>query len=265
MEAVKTALVTGASSGIGYEIAKLFAKDGHNLVIVSRDEEALSMVAEELQRLGAGKVTIIAKDLSVSGAPARVYEQTHLMNIDIDYLVNDAGIGQHGLFVETSIERDMEIIQLNIVALIHLTKLYLKDMIARGSGRILQLASVASYTPTPLLAVYSGTKAFVLSFTDSLINELKDTDITVTALIPGPTDTDFFTKAKAENTKAAQGKMSDPADVAKAGYEGLMKGERHAVAGASARMRVALNTILPSEAVTSMARKEMEEEEDEKK
>jgi short-subunit dehydrogenase len=261
MEAPKTALITGASSGIGYEIAKLFAKEGHHLVIVSRDEEALTLAAEEFKRLGANNVTIIARDLSVSGAPARVYEQIQLMNLSVDYLVNDAGVGQHGLFVETSIERDIEIIQLNIVALVHLTKLFLKDMIARGSGRILQLASVASYAPTPLLAVYSATKAFVLSLTDSLINELKDTNVTVTALIPGPTDTDFFNKAKAENTKAAQGKMADPADVAKAGYDALMEGAHHVVTGGGAKMRVAINSILPNEAVSAMARKEMEEEE----
>lgn len=257
----KTALITGASSGIGYELAKLFAQDGFNLVIVSRDQKMLNQVAEELKNLGAPTVTVIAKDLSKPGAPAEVYERTEELGINVNILVNDAGVGEHGFFAETDIERDLEIIQLNIVALVHLTKIYLRDMLANRNGQILQLASIAAYQPTPLLSVYSATKAFVLSFTDSLINELKDTSVTVTALIPGATDTDFFYKANAENTKAAQNNPADPADVARAGYEGLMKGKHHAVPGAGVKAQVVLSNILPHEAITEMARKQMEEKE----
>jgi len=255
----KTALITGASSGIGYELARLFAQDGFNLVIVSRDQNVLNQVAEDLKNLGAPTVTVIAKDLSKPGAPKEVYERTEELEINVNILVNDAGVGEHGFFVETDIERDLEIIQLNIVALVHLTKLYLRDMVANRNGQILQLASIAAYQPTPLLSVYSATKAFVLSFTDSLINELKDTNVTVTALIPGATDTDFFYKANAENTKVAQTNLADPADVARAGYEGLMKGKHHAIPSAGIKAQVVLSNILPRETITNMARQQMEE------
>lgn len=255
----QTALITGASSGIGYELAKLFAKDKFNLVIVSRNEETLNSVAEEFKQIGAPDVTVIAKDLSKHGTPDELYEETKQKGIQIDVLVNDAGVGEFGFFAETDLAKELELIHLNVISLVHLTKLYLKDMLARGEGKILQLASIAAYQPTPKLAVYAATKSFVLSFTDSLIHELKDTNITVTALIPGPTDTDFFNKAGAENTVAAH-KADDPAKVAKYGYEGLMKGKHHAAAGLGIQAQVAMSSALPNEAVTAMAAKYMEEE-----
>lgn len=258
METVKTALITGASSGIGYELARLFSIDKYNLVIVGRDENILEDIAEELTLLGSPSITVIHKDLSITGAAAEVYEETRDKGITVDILVNDAGAGVHGFFAETDIERELGIIQLNISTLVHLTKLYLSDMLAVRRGRILQVASIAAYQPTPLLAVYSASKAFVLSFTDSLINELKDTGVTMTALIPGATDTDFFINADAEHTKAAQNGPADPADVAKIGYEGLMKGAHHAIAGAAVQAQVLMSNLIPNEAVAAMARKQME-------
>lgn len=255
----QTALITGATSGIGYELAKLFARDNYKLVLVARNEERLNEVANELWALGSPRINTIVKDLSVPGSPGAVYEHTKREGIDIDILVNDAGVGEHGLFKDTNLDAELKIIQLNIVSLVHLTKLYLTDMLNRGHGRILQLASVASYQPTPMLSVYSASKAFVLSFTDSLIHELKGTGVTMTALIPGPTDTDFFRKAHAESTRAAQNDPQDPAEVAKAGYEGLLKGEHHAVASASVHAQVAMSNVMPNEAVTSMAAAQMEE------
>ncbi len=254
----KTALITGASSGIGYELAKLFAKDGYNLVIIARDESMLKIAAEGFRTLGAPYVKVIPKDLSVPSAPAEIFEETELENLQIDVLINDAGVGEHGFFAEVGIDKDLHIIHLNIVALVHLTKLYLRDMLARRSGYILQLASLSAYQPTPLLSVYAATKAFVLSFTDSLINELRDTGVTVTALIPGATDTDFFNKAHAETTKAAYNKLASPAEVARAGYEGLMKGKHHAVASAGTKAQVVLSNILPNETLANMTRKQME-------
>lgn len=255
----QTALITGATSGIGYELAKLFAKDECDLVIVSRDSERLLQVSEEMIAFGSSKVKIISKDLSLPGIPQEIYEETRNEGIRIDYLVNDAGVGEHGLFAETDLEKELKIIQLNVISLVHLTKLYLKEMLLRKEGRILQLASVAAYQPTPLLAVYAATKAFVLSFTDALINELKDTGVTMTALIPGPTDTDFFNKANAQNTKAAQNDPYDPSFVASKGYEGFLKGDHHVVAGAETQAQVAMSTVMPNEAVSSMARSQMEE------
>src|SRR5690349_6806160 len=148
----KTALITGASNGIGYELTKLFAKDGNNLVLVARNEARLNEVARVIQNEYASlQVHVIAKDLSVDGAAEEVYNETQNLGIEINYLVNDAGIGQRGLFWETHFEKDKEIIHLNIISLVHLTKLYLKDMVARNEGKILQLASIAAYQPTPLL------------------------------------------------------------------------------------------------------------------
>lgn len=259
----ETALITGATSGIGYELAKLFAKDNASLVIVSRDDDSLQRVAAEFTTLGATKVHMIQTDLSVPGAARDVYERTRVEGIPVSILVNDAGIGEHGYFHETDMDKEDQIIQLNIVSLVHLTKYYLQDMLLRKAGKILNVASVASYQPTPTLAVYSASKAFVLSFTDSLIYELKDTGITVTALIPGPTDTDFFRKAHMGNTRAAQDKPQDPAEVAKAGYEGLLKGTHHVTSSLSVQAQVAVSSALPNETVSAMASKQMEEKEKE--
>ncbi|MFN8285691.1 MAG: SDR family oxidoreductase [Chitinophagales bacterium] len=260
---METVLITGPTSGIGYELGKLFAQDGYNMVLVSRNEEQLKKTAEEFKSLGAGSIEIIPCDLSIAGGAQTVCDATCQKNIEVDILVNDAGVGEHGLFTQTSLDKELSIIQLNIISLVHLTKFYLQEMVKRNRGKILQLASIAAYQPTPLLAVYSATKAFVLSFTDSLINEVKDTNVTITALIPGPTDTDFFNKANAQNTVAAQNAKS-PAEVAKAGYEGLMEGKHHAVAPGM-KNQVIMSSLLPNEQVTAMARKQMEDVDGKKK
>lgn len=253
----KTVLITGASSGIGLELARLFAADNYNMVIVSRNEEHLNQIAIECKGLGANEVTVIAKDLSCTGSAESLYMLTKQMGIHVDVLVNDAGVGEHGFFTETDMEKEMKIIHLNICSLVQLTKLYLKDMLAQKEGKILQLASIASYQPTPLLAVYAASKAFVLSFTDSLINELQGTGVTMTALIPGATNTDFFRKANAENTKVAQGELDDPKVVAQAGYDALMTGKHHALPP-GIRGQILMSSMMPNEANASMARKQME-------
>jgi len=255
---MQTALITGATSGIGKELAILFAKDGYKLVIVARNEKRLEETAELLRHLGSPLVTSISCDLSVVGNAQQLYNNIKERNIRIDFLVNDAGAGEHGFFKETSLEEELSIIQLNVASLVHLTKLYLKEMVARDNGKILQLASIASYQPTPLLAVYAATKAFVLSFTDALINELKDTNVTMTALIPGATDTEFFMRANAENTKAAQN-VEDPAVVARIGFEALMNGEAHAVAPGM-KSQIMMSSLMSNQRVAGMARKQMEDQ-----
>ncbi len=257
---VRFALITGASGGIGYELARLFAKDGYGLVLVARSEERLHKVAEELKELGSPRVMVIAKDLSVPYSADSVYEATRDAGLHIHVLVNNAGAGVHGFFHETELRRELEIIQLNVVTPVHLAKLYLKDMLKMGEGHILNVASIASYQPTPLLAVYAATKAFVLSFNDALVDELKDTKVKLTALIPGPTATDFFRKAGAENTVAATEHPADPAEVAKTGYDSFRKKEHHAVAPGM-RRQVIMSNLLPNERVTKMAHKQMEEKE----
>jgi len=254
----KTALITGASNGIGLEITKLFAAEGYNLVIIARDEAKLNELKGTLQQAGAGEITVIAKDLSLPESAPEIYRMTTEKGIQVHVLVNNAGMGEHGFFHETSLEKEMAIIQLNIATLVQMTKLYLQDMLKNNSGKILQLASVASYQPTPLLAVYAATKAFVLSFTDAVINELKGTEVTMTALIPGATDTDFFNKAGAEHTKAATNNPEDPAVVAKIGFDALMNGEHHATAP-GVKQQIIMSSLLPNEDVASSARKQMEE------
>ena len=254
------ALITGGTSGIGKELAKLFAQDGYNLIIVARDEAELSGTAQEISQRFGVNVDTISKDLFEPNAAEELYDEVKEKGITVNVLVNDAGQGQNGRFIDYDIQRDVDIIQLNIVSLTILTKLFLKDMVARNEGKILQLSSLASKTPGPLLAVYSATKAYVQSFTQAVINEIKDTNVTMTALLPGATDTDFFNKADAENTKQVQDmKLDDPADVAKDGYEALMSGDAQVVSGFKNKIQAAMSTIMPEQAAATNMRKTMEE------
>lgn len=258
------ALITGGTSGIGKELAKLFAQDGYNLVIVARDEAELAATQQEISSRFGVQVNIISKDLMEPNAAEELYDELKQNGTIINVLVNDAGQGQHGKFTEYDIQRDVDIIQLNIITLTILTKLFLKDMIARNEGKILQLSSLASTTPGPLLAVYSATKAYVESFTQAVINEIKDTNVTMTALLPGATDTDFFSKADAENTKQVREmKLDDPADVAKDGYEALMSGNNRVVSGFKNKVMAAMSSIMPEQAGASNMRKTMEESDNE--
>lgn len=251
------ALITGATSGIGYELAKLFAKDKYNLVIVARNENELSKTAAELKQLSDIHVVSLAKDLFKRESAFEVYDEVKSKGIEIDVLVNDAGQGQYGEFVETDINRELDIIQLNIGAVVTLTKCFLKDMVARGSGKILNLASIASKLPGPLQSVYHGTKAFVYSFSQAIRSEVKDKGVTVTALLPGATDTDFFNKADMEDSKMVQEtKLSDVADVAKDGYEALMSGDDKIVSGLKNKAMVAMGNIMPDEKVADMLHKQ---------
>ena len=259
-----TALITGASSGLGYEFVKLFAKDHYDLVLVARNEARLQEIAEEIkQTYGTGRVTVVASDLSRPEAPDEIYQEVKRQGIEVSVLVNDAGFGEHGLFSENDLSTELAIIQVNISALVHLTKLYLRDMLARNEGKILQLASTVSLMPSPLMAVYGASKAFVLSFTEAVINEIKDSNVTMTALLPGATDTNFFRRAGAENTVVAQDTpLSEPADVAKDGYEALMKGESRVVSGVLNKIQAAASNVLPDGVIASGMRKLMEEKED---
>jgi short-subunit dehydrogenase len=264
MQQDKTVLITGATSGIGFELALLFARNKFNMVIVSRYLEQLMQVSQQLRDEGSGKVTVIAKDLSLPGAAEEVYKETKRKGIHVNILVNDAGVGEYGLFAENELQKEISLIQLNVISLVTLTKLYLKDMIATKGGRILQLASVAAYQPTPRLAVYAATKSFVLSFSDALGIELRDEPVTVTALVPDATDTDFFRKAGMEHSKAAVRDPEDPAIVARIGYEALMAGEPHAFAP-GVRKSIMMSSVLPNRTIAGMAEKQVQEETGKKK
>jgi short-subunit dehydrogenase len=252
----KYAVITGATSGIGFELAKLFAADSYNLILVARSEERLQSVTDRLKQQYSIEVTPIAKDLFIPGAAKEVYEQVKGMNITVDVLVNDAGQGEWGPFVETALDRDIDIVQLNIISLLTLTKLFLQDMVQRNEGKILQLGSEAGTTPMPLLSVYAATKAFVLSFSAALSEELRDKDITITVLLPGATDTDFFHKANQDGTVVYREKeLAPPEDVAKDGYEALMRGENKIISGARTKMHVMMNDLLGTVMSAKNARK----------
>lgn len=238
-------LITGASDGIGYELAKLFAGDGYNLIIVSRTKEDLDKVVAELAQSNGVQVVPIAKDLFDPNAAYELYDEVKKQNLTVDVLVNNAGQGYYGLFVEQDLKRLTDIIQLNVTSLTVLTHLFLKDMVARNEGKILQLASIASEMPGPWQSVYHATKAYVLHLTESLIPELKDSAVTITALQPGATDTDFFNKADMLESKITDSKMSDPAEVAKDGYEALMKGDDKVVSGMKNKAMVAMGNVMP--------------------
>src|ERR1700759_2658783 len=243
----KTALITGGTSGIGKELAKLFARDRYNLIIVARDQGELDSTANELRASGI-EVTTIAKDLSdMEQAKALCKEVTQ----QVDVLVNDAGMGVYGLFKDNDIERELDIIHLNICATVILTKHFVQQMAARGEGKVLNLGSVAGKLPGPWQAVYHATKAFVLSFTTAIREELKDSGITFTALMPGATDTDFFNKADMLDSKVVQDKeaLADPADVAKEGYEALMAGKDRVIAGWKNSVEVHAANLMTDSAV----------------
>lgn len=249
----KYALITGASSGIGYELAKLFAKDGYNLAIVGRNAEELENKAAEFRQSGVEVITYV-RDLFNRYEVYSLCEEIKTSAILVDVLVNDAGQGAYGQFKDNDIERELNIIDLNIVAPTILTKHFLQEMLARNSGKILNLASIASTAPGPWQAVYHGTKAYILSLTEGIREEIKDTGVTITALLPGVTDTDFFNKADMQDSRIVQDKsaMSDPADVAKDGYDALMAGTDKVVSGFKYKVQVAMGNVTPDSTLAHM-------------
>jgi len=253
----KYALITGATMGIGYELAKLFAQDGYNLIVVARSQQDLDRIAQDFSQQYGVNAIPMATDLFDPNAAFKLYDDVKAAGLTVNVLVNDAGQGQYGLFVEQDIQRLLDIIQLNVNAFTVLTHAFLKDMVARNEGKILQLASVASEVPGPYQAVYHATKAYVLSLTEALISEVKDTEVTLTALQPGATNTDFFNKADMQDSKSVQdkSKMSDPAKVAKDGYEALMKGDDKVVSGTKNKIQVAMGNVLPDTLLADQTKK----------
>lgn len=255
----KYALITGGTSGIGLELARLFAQDHYNLVIVARSQAELQQVSNELKPSGI-EVIIIAKDLFIPGSAEELYQEVKSKGIEIDVLVNNAGHGLYGEFIDTDLETEIDIINLNVVSLVTLCKYFVRDMAAKGSGRILNTSSIASKAPGPWQSVYHGTKAFVQSFTEALRYEVKDKGISVTALLPGATDTDFFKKADMLESKVVQDpdNLADPAKVAKDGYEALMAGKDMVVSGFMNKVQVMMSNITPDEQSAAKMAKQQE-------
>lgn len=198
---MKAALITGASSGIGLELAHIMAKEKHNLVLVARSIDKLNQLAEELIQTQGIKVTTYKADLSNSEEIENLYKQTQEDGIEISYLINNAGFGEYGKFIENDWQKINSMMQLNMVSLVHLTNLFSKNMISSKFGKIMNVASTAAFQPIPYMAIYAATKSFVLSFSEAIASELKDHGITVTALCPGMTGTGFVDAANMEDTK----------------------------------------------------------------
>ncbi|MEJ7646385.1 MAG: SDR family oxidoreductase [Chryseolinea sp.] len=259
------ALVTGGTSGIGYQLSKLLAEDGYNLVLVARDESDLQRVASELATQYCIEAITISRDLFDPENAFSVYDEVKSKAIDIQILINDAGQGLYGEFITTDIRKELDIIQLNISSLVVLTKLFLKDMVERGSGKILNLSSIASKVPGPWQSVYHGTKAFVQSFTEAIRSEVKDSGVTITALLPGATATDFFNKADMNDAKIVkEGKLSDALDVARDGYKALMEGDDMIVSGIKNKLQVAISGVIPDARLADKMKKQQAPVSDEK-
>ena len=242
------AVVTGASSGIGYELAKQFAQHGFDLLIAAEDA-GIAEAARAFEGLGVG-VESLQVDLATYDGVENLYAKIASSGRPVDAIALNAGVGMGGDFTRgTDLQDELNLIALNVTSPVHLAKRVLKDMVARGQGRVLFTSSIAATMPAPFEAVYGASKAFLHSFAEALRNELKDTGVTVTALMPGPTDTNFFHRAGMDDTKAGAGKKDDPAEVARQGFEALMAGKDHVVAGSlKSKLSGAANEVLPETA-----------------
>ncbi|HKT83632.1 MAG TPA: SDR family NAD(P)-dependent oxidoreductase [Solirubrobacterales bacterium] len=252
------AVVTGASSGIGFELAKVFAAEGFDLLIAAEDGEltsALMVLQEEGARVEAHRV-----DLATESGVIELYRHIQNTNRPVDAIAFNAGIGAGGAFAtQTDLSKELKLIDLNVRSTVHLCKLVLADMVEYDTGRILFTSSIAATMPGPFQAVYNASKSFVQSFALAIRNELKDTGISVTSLMPGPTETEFFERAEMEDTEVGAGEKDDPAEVARQGFDALMAGEERVVAGAfKNKVQAAAGRVLP-DSVKAEKHREMAE------
>lgn len=255
----KLAIVTGASSGIGYYLARVFAENGYDLVIGSNGER-LETAARDLEALGV-EVIAVQSDLASYQGVEEFWEAVRAVGRPVDAAALNAGVGVGGLFAENDLEKELNIIRLNVESTVHLCKYVVKQMVGRAEGKILITSSIAGEMVAPREAVYAASKAFDLSFAKSLRAELEDSGVTVTALQPGPTDTEFFHRAGMDDTKLGQekDKHSDPYDVAKQGFEALMKGEKHVyAANMSVKVQGAVANLVPDSVKAALHGKEAE-------
>ncbi len=242
----KTALITGASGGIGREMANTLAAKNVNLVLVARSEHVLEKMKLDLEAHHNIMVFNIVRDLSEIDSARDIYDIVKLKNISIDYLINNAGFGDYGKFFNTDWEKEYAMIQLNIVALTYLTKLFLHDMLERNAGKIMNVASTAAFQPGPLMAVYYATKSFVLYLSEAIAEEIADSNVTITTLCPGPTGTGFKDNAElGDSGLFKRAKIADAGDVATYGIAAMLKGKRLAVHGIMNKIMAFSNRLLP--------------------
>jgi uncharacterized protein len=250
------AVVTGASSGIGFELAKQFAEHGYDLLVTAEDA-AIDQAAADLRRDGQNQIISVRADLATYNGVEELYAAILETGRPVDAIAINAGRGIGGDFVRmTDLDNELNVIAVNVTSTVHLAKRVLPDMVSRGAGRVLFTSSIASMMPGTYQAVYNASKSFVQSFAEALRAELKDTDVVVTSLMPGPTETNFFHRAEMDDTKVGASKKDDPAVVAKQGFEALMSGKEKVVAGsAKTKVQGAASKIMPDKAKAEMHRK----------
>jgi uncharacterized protein len=251
------ALITGASTGIGRYLAQICAEAGHDLIIVARNAEKLEEVAGNIRQSTGREVHTLSCDLSLQETPHRVFEAVRKHNGGgLDILINNAGSGVYGYFAETPLEDQLGIVQLNVNALTHLTRLFLPDMLVRRRGRIMNVASTAAFQPGPLMAVYYATKAYVLSLSEALHYELRGTGVTITTLCPGPTETPFKAKSGMAKTRIFNSpNVMDPREVAEAGFRAMMQGQHVIVPGTMNRLMAFGTRFVSRQTAAGIARK----------
>ena len=251
----KTALITGASSGIGYEFCKIFAENGFNLVITARSEDKLTKFASKLTEEFNVDVKTIPADLSIPSEAQKLFDESINAGMRINVLINNAGFGMRGKFVDLDLKKQLNMIDLNMRSLTELTYLFANEMIKSGGGKILNVASTAGFQPGPLMAVYYASKAFVLNFSEAVANELKDKNVSVTVVCPGPTETQFQKTAGMEGTNLFRNNFVMTAEeVAALGYKGLMKGKTLVIAGKVNKVLAFSSRLAPRKMAASVTR-----------
>lgn len=251
----RAALVTGASSGIGLALAELLAAGGSPLVLVARREDRLRRLAAELEQRHGARCAVVPADLSTPDAAVAIADRVAAEGIEVEILVNNAGFGELGRFADCPLSDQLAMIQVNVASLTALTRLFLPGMIARGRGRILNVSSTAAFQPGPFMAVYYATKAYVQSFSEAIAEELEGTGVTVTSLAPGPTETEFQAVAHIQSLPFVAGRMPDAASVARAGFEGMMRGRRTVVPGFRNKLGAQAHRFLPRRVLTGIIRR----------
>ncbi|PIV90805.1 short-chain dehydrogenase [Candidatus Gracilibacteria bacterium CG17_big_fil_post_rev_8_21_14_2_50_48_13] len=251
----EVALVTGGTQGIGLECAKILAAEGYDLILVGRDKEKAERACALIQKNFSVSATPLPQDLKEIDAPQKIFDAVHAMGVHVSLLINNAGFGIQGDFATTQLDYEIGMMRLNMETVVRLTKLFLPDMIARRSGKILNVASTAAFQAGPYMSIYCATKAFVLSFSEALAEEQRGKNITVTALCPGPTKTGFQANAHLEELAPKQGSAADPFVVASAGIHGLMSGRAVVVPGFKNTFLIFMERFLPRRSVVRAAAK----------
>jgi short-subunit dehydrogenase len=247
------ALITGGSVGIGAALAEVFASHGHDLILVSRNREALERRGRDIQQKFRVQVTCLAEDLADPAGPRRLHEAVTERSLDVHYLVNNAGVGLYGKFATTDLATELKMIQLNVTSVVDLTKRFLPSMVQRNSGRILNVASTAAFVPGPWMSVYYATKAFLLSFSQAVDYELSSSGIRVTTLCPGPTESEFKVRAGSQRSRLFEASVMDAPRVARVGYDAMMKGKPVAVPGLRNKLIPVAARIVPRPMITTLS------------